>query len=125
MVAIPTVNSFCGCCDLKVACVVIASLRIIGSIIIILVYLFLLFIIGADSIKSDTENRAESGSDPTDGVIEVLLYVWLIVQFVVAVVNILCAYWFIRGVTSVKAHHIESRNVLTFFFIFPRKNQLK
>lgn len=125
MVAIPTVKSFCGCCDLKVACVVIASLRIIGSIIVILIYSFLFFLLGTDSIKSETENRAESGSAPTDGVIEVLLYVWLIIQCVVGVVNILCSYWFIRGVTSVKYHHIESRNVLTFFFYFPQKKPSK
>lgn len=130
MVAIPTVNSFCGCCDLKVACVIIASSRFIIYTIAILVYFVLFFFFGyaltEDRSKSTPESVKDSLTDSKliEVEIGIFVYLWLIIKFVIAVVNILCSYWFIRGATSVRRCQYKTKK-LRKLVIFHRNNPIK
>lgn len=55
MVAIPTVKSFCGCCELKIPCIVIAVLRLIAYIFAVLTYLYLFVFL--DMAFKEKQNR--------------------------------------------------------------------
>lgn len=103
---LPTVKSFCCCCDLKTACIVIAAFRIIASIIGILVLVLLFFVFG------EVINQYEDGDPNTTADSDFLsLYVmfWIMFLIPIYIINMLFAYWFIQGATSV------GRNILTFF----------
>lgn len=143
VVAIPTVKSFCQCCELKVPCIVIASFRIIGCIIAIFVYFFPFFFLEHTLTEvSESENKTkvflEIGSE--DGKYEspnikfdgrlLFIKVWIIVQLVIAVVNILFSYCFIRGAFSVKDRQQYKKVQFLFkkkkiLFDYSRRNQLK
>lgn len=114
MVTVPRVRSFCGCCDLKTACIVIAALKIIGCITAILVYLIGFFIV--DEVLKDKEKDDEDVHDAKKlKIVEIIVYICLIVAFVIAVVTILYSYWFIRGIVSVIGVDI----VIKIQFLFP------
>lgn len=105
MAAIPTVKTFCGCCDLKTACVVIAWFRIAGAVIAILVYLFLFAFFKYLFDESDKEN-IESERDEDEKNLEIALkaivYIALAFKLVLAVINICFSYLFIQGANSVR-----------------------
>lgn len=102
MVAVPTVKSFCGCCDLKVPCIVLAALRfslfVVFFIAIILYFLIFGFIFynGSDDIKTERL-----------GIMVALVFIWPILVLPIILINIIFSYWFIRGAVSV-------RNITTF-----------
>lgn len=106
MVSIPTVNSFCGCVDLRVGCIVIASFRLVIYILVILLYLFLYDF----NIRGDLETKeiaaepkkSENGVVDSLGFIQVLVIVFIFAQVVLAIANVLFSYWYIRGITSVR-----------------------
>lgn len=106
------VKSFCGCFKLKVPCIVIASMRLVGYFIAILVYIVASFFF-EDSLASENKENTENVSciyfegDDNDGGNDTLstrftFYCWLILELVIAVANIIFSYWFIRGAVSVK-----------------------
>lgn len=85
------VKSFCGCCDLRVPCIVMAVLRMILYIIGVLMYLY--YFVFLDFIFKDKENR-----NFNDDQVEVLIR---ILVFIVSV-NIFVSVLFILGVKSVR-----------------------
>lgn len=93
MGGIPTVKSFCGCCDLKVPCIVMASLRMIGYIAAVLAYLY--FFVFLEYVFRDKQNRTFKEEQ-----VELLIKVLVFVVSVNTFVSIL----FIVGVRSVRRH---------------------
>lgn len=91
MVAIPTVKTFCGCCDLKIPCIVMAILRLIVYIISVLAYLY--FFVVLEIIFRDKQNRYFR-DEQVDVLIRVLVFV--------VSVNIFVTILFIIGVKSVR-----------------------
>lgn len=121
MIAIPTVSRFCGCCDLKVGSIVIASLRLLLSVFVIITYLMIIL----------QSLRKEENFDEFGGKQAVLPWqstslshnVVIILSLGLAIAYIPCSYWFIRSIVSV-FFRIKSR----FFkdnFIFLQKNPSK
>lgn len=106
MVAIPRVRTFCGCCDLRTACVIIAALNIAGSIITISVFFIgLLFLNEAVNETFAEERQNDELNSDDEGLVvfaKILLYFWFFVVFILCFVTILFAYWFIRGIHSVR-----------------------
>lgn len=62
MVSIPTVSQFCGCCDLKVANTLVASLRIILDTFVILYCVFALFFMAEIDSNVESDNEIEYSS---------------------------------------------------------------
>lgn len=91
MVAFPTVKSFCGCCNLRVPCIVMAVLRMIIYIIAVLAFLY--FFVFLPAVFQGKQNRYWKG-----GQIEILIRV---LTFVVSV-NVFVTILFILGVKSVR-----------------------
>lgn len=125
MVAIPTVKTFCGCCDLKIPCIVMAILRLIVYIISVLAYLY--FFVVLEIIFREKQNRYFR-----DGQVDVLIRVLV---FVVSV-NIFVTILFIIGVKSVRFENpillrldcwLSCDNIINNFFkpLFSQKNHAK
>lgn len=93
MAAIPTVKSFCGCCELKVPCIVLASIRMVVYIAAVLAYLY--FYVVLHLVFKDQQNR-KFKDDQVDIVITIL--------FFVVSVNTFVSILFIMGVKSVRRH---------------------
>lgn len=102
MVAVPIVKSFCGCCDLKVSCVVIASIRLVLAIIlfvIIICYLLMFGYIFSEIDKSNTQGKIDYAAYHLADEI----YNWFILLIPVVLINIVFSYWFIQSVTTVRS----------------------
>lgn len=94
----PTVKTFCGCCNLRTACIIIAGLELIGSIIYILETIVVVIVIGdADEFEDGDPTTTEDYN-----IIRVLAIILMIILIPLSVINILFCYWFIRGATSVR-----------------------
>lgn len=91
MVGIPTVKSFCGCCELKIPCIVIAVLRLIIHIGAVFAYLY--FFVFLDMVFREKQNR-NFKDDQLDILIRVLVFV--------VSVNIVVTILFIVGARSVR-----------------------
>lgn len=63
---IPIVSSFCGCIDLKVACIVIAAIRLILSMFLFIVLLLLLFNVIEFERKMDEMGLEDNSSKLAD-----------------------------------------------------------
>ncbi len=98
MVGIPTVKSFCGCCELRIPCIVLASIRMIVYIAGVLAYLY--FFVFLDAVFREKPNRAFK-----DDQVEILIRVLFFVLSVNTFVTIL----FIVGVKSVRHRQRELR----------------
>lgn len=103
MVSVPTVRSFCGCVDLKTACIAFAVIRIVISIIVLIVLLFVFVILEDETVEaSDQSSNTSSGNKAAFGLIEFLYAAYIIIAAAVMVINILVSYWFIKGITTVR-----------------------
>lgn len=76
--------------------------------------------------ESETDLQILTDSESMDVEIGIIVYLWLIIRFCIAVINILCSYWFIRGITSVRRRrrHIKSRNFAKILYL-PQKQPAK
>ncbi|KAJ6643432.1 hypothetical protein Bhyg_08393 [Pseudolycoriella hygida] len=102
MVSIPIVNSFCGCLDLKVACVIIAGIILVINIGESIYYIVALCIV-------DEVVRKEVDKDETFkiSVIKFLVYAFFLVKLIVSIITVVASYWFIRGVTTGQVHKMK------------------
>ncbi len=100
MVAIPTVKSFLGCIDLKVACITIAAFRLVISIILLIV-LFIFYFVFKEAL--DDASKTESDKEASK-IFTTIFAIYLIIAVPIIFINILFAYWFIRGATSVRRY---------------------
>lgn len=107
MVGIPTVKSFCGCCELRVPCIVLALIRMIVYIAGVLAFLY--FFVFVDGIFKSEQNR-HFKPDQVGTIIRIL--------FFVVSVNTLVSILFIVGVKSVRRHHYLYKCVSTISFDF-------
>lgn len=90
MCPLPIVKSFCGCCDLKAACIIIAALHLIISIIVVLG----LVILAVSGRFIDFETFALNAGT-------ILVIVIWILAIALFVTDIVFSYWFILGATAV------------------------
>lgn len=109
----PTAKSFCGCCHLRVPCIVLASLRMVMYIIAVLAYLY--FFVFLDAVFKEKPNRTFK-----DDQVEILIRV----LFFVVCVNIVVTVLFIVGVKAVRRRHIKKLEKV-LFFNFLQKNAAK
>ncbi len=93
----PTVKYFCGCCDLKVSCIAIASFRMITAIIVFAVVLIPILV--SLCVKEHSASKRHRDEFP---IIEFLLFMYGFIQYLVIFINIFASYNFILGVTSVR-----------------------
>lgn len=102
-----TVKSFLGCVDLKIACIVLAAIRMLLSVI-----LFITLITWF--LKEETK---------TVDIIEFAILVYSTVAAAVFVANILVTYWFIKGAISVRRSSIEQNyeEKIKIKFLFPHR----
>lgn len=101
MVTIPTVESFLGFVDLRIACVAIAAFRMYVSIII-LSLLFVAFVV-FEHAEAEIGKFVES-TDAKEKMAEIEFFTaFLIISAaIVLAINVLATYWFIRGANSVR-----------------------
>ncbi|XP_037040542.1 uncharacterized protein LOC119077432 [Bradysia coprophila] len=105
MVAVPTVRTFLGCVDLRVACLVIAAIRLVISVVA-LVALLLVFLITEDAAV-EASNEAKEDDKTAYGFLEFMIAVYSAILAVVLITNLLVTYWFIQGVTSNKPQKMK------------------
>lgn len=103
MIAVPTVKSFLGCVDLKVACIVFAAIRMVVSIIVLIVLAFV-FLIMEDTAVKTHNSTLFNPNRRSFRFLQFLIAVYVLIAAVVIVINILATYWFIKGATSVKLY---------------------
>lgn len=101
MGGIRIVKSFCGCFDLKAACVALAGFRLGLSVFGVIVIIAIFFgEIEKSLIKPESDKEAL-------GILTVLMFIGLIIVFLITLINIIFSYWFIRGVISVRHDQIQ------------------
>lgn len=99
-----TVKNFLGCVDLKIACIVLASVRMILSVIFF-------FVVMTWFLEAEASFR---------GIVEFALLVYMVAAAAVFVANILVTYWFIKGAISVRVS-ILLLNKITNEISFPHR----
>lgn len=92
MLELPTVRTFCGCCDLRLACIIIAAIKMVVAIIIFFVLTYLCL----------TVEVALEESQQNTGALQVGILVLFLILLPIAFINALFCYWFIRGAYYVR-----------------------
>ncbi len=135
MVTIPTVKSFLGFVDLKIACIANAAFRLLASIIILLL-LFALYVFVEDEMDNANEMLAvlpqeekvvqNAEEDINEGKFTVALY--SIITAIILAINIVASYWFITGAKSVRHYYFTiklNEGKIKINFIFSQGNPSK
>lgn len=86
------VRKFCGCCELKIGCIIVALCRIVVTVSAS-VALFVIYF--DDELQEKLIRRGIVPEDVGDGF-------YMIISVPVSILTVLFSYWFIRGATSVR-----------------------
>lgn len=105
MVQIPTVKTFCGCCDLKTSCIIIAVIQLVAATILLAVMLFMAFFTGLAVGQSETSSNKDQ--EVEKGFVALFVFILFCLLIPLCALNILVCYWFIRGITMVRNHFIQ------------------
>lgn len=100
MVSVPVTRTFLGCIELRIACLVIAAIRLVLSIISLVILLFV-FVLLEDEVVVES-NMAGDDSKKSFGLIEFFIAVFIAIAATILASNLVASYWFIQGVTSVR-----------------------
>ncbi|XP_037047464.1 uncharacterized protein LOC119082161 [Bradysia coprophila] len=107
MVSIPTVKTFCGCCDLKIPCIVIALFRMVVCIITFIILIVAFMVTGyAVGIIENKQLEHEEDREAVK-VIAALIFTWLIALIPIVLIDIVTSYWFIRGAIAKDANKMK------------------
>lgn len=124
MVTIPTVQSFLGFVDLRIACIAIAMFRMFVSIII-LILLFVVFAVVEHKVDKVSQFVVSTDAKEEISRIEFFVAVFVIVAAVVLAINLLATYWFIKGANSVRRwlYNKFTKEKIKFQFHTEQSNQ--
>lgn len=95
MSGLSTVKSCCGCCDLKTVCILIAVLRLLGSIFVLGLFIFVVVIAICGILLNKIERPASENFLRVAAGYGIMVVPLLII-------NMIFSYWFIQGVHSVR-----------------------
>ncbi len=122
-----TVKSFLGCVDLNISCIVLASVRLILSIIVLIILIYR----SANheiEIVNDKNNAENSFQRTKFSFYEFVTDIYFTIAATVLAVNIVVTYWFIRGAIQVGHYSIKKQqpqNKNKEKFVFPQNNPTK
>lgn len=107
--SVPLVRTFLGFIDLRIACLVIAGIRLVISAIALLVLLFW-FILKERLLFTISEYAGRDG-EPSFGALEFFIVLFFAILAAVLGANSVASYWYIQGVLKVRMlRHLQTNN---------------